>query len=277
MMRVGTVTKSCLKTPTNSRMKATKAHLRLICQDKICDIPMMPNQRKVGFYYQPAVAKLKEVVGIDTDFTLLSDLDEDTDLRDGQELVFGIKEQGRESVFGSLRGDINQLIKKVSVLEEKDVKGKEKEKQQDDVIVKLSKKISVLEEKGLKGYTLKQFNKVVNGMQDVNDDKQLENCPEIIPAVQETLKIAKKKRNKVVHFMLRSDSAALKQYKIAFLADKWHNMPEAIRNKVATYYGDEFYSEIDMYLQRHKNDSVPRDSKPVDAVSKAEVDDWWDM
>lgn len=249
MIGVGIVMKRCLKAPTNIRMKATKAHLRLICQDKICDIPMVPSQRKLGFYYKPAVAKLKEVVGIDTDFRLLSDLDEDADLRDGQELVFGIKEQGRESVFGSLRGDINAL----------------------------KKEIDKLKDKNLKEYTLKQFNKVVNGVQDVNDDKQLENCPEIIPAVQETLKIARKKRNKVVHFMLRSDSAALKQYKIAFLADKWHNMPEAIRNKVATYYGDDFYSEIDKYLQSHKNDSVPRDSKPVDAVSKAEVDDWWDM
>ena len=51
-------------------------------------------------------------------------------------------------------------------------------------------------------------------------------------------------------------------------------MPEAIRNKIATYYGDYLYTEIDKYLQKYKNDGVPIDSKPVEAVSKAEVD-WW--
>ena len=34
-------------------------------------------------------------------------------------------------------------------------------------------------------------------------------------------------------------------------------MPEAIRNKIATYYGDYLYTEIDKYLQKYKNDGVP--------------------
>lgn len=171
-----------------------------------------------------------------------------SDLRDGQERVFAV-EEGKEGVIGSIRGDINDLKKSIRLLYEDLNKLKEGN----------------------------NYNKLLDALHDVNEIKKLENCEEINPAVRTILHRFQHNCYSVVYYILDTDSAALKQYKIALLADKWHNMPQGIRNRIARYHGDKLYSEVDKYLQRHKNDSISRDSEPITEQLKARADYWWDL
>ena len=244
-------------------------HVKIVFKDSILDLALSPTQSKIKDVIEPSKKQQNISIGEDFNYKLITEVGDEVDIVDRQELIFG--NDGGGSVIGSLRGDLNEVMKKVAKLEENDIK-------QVEIINQLT--------------TRSLYLKYMYVLRDLNDFKKLEKKNPYISRhsrhSRHTFRKLGKDRNKYAHCLLEdTDSLAVKEYKLQLFKDKWLNMPDKVYNLLLSDYKKDFMNDITNYFLSYYNTTNTNTTAYVTSTGTLEQDvlestqkwfeNWWSL